>query len=82
MPRGPRLDAPGALHHVMARGIERCAIFSDDVDRNDFVDRLAAAANARHLGVYAWALLTNHVHLLVRTGLLPPSRSMQRLLGG
>ncbi len=82
MPRGPRLDAPGALHHIMARGIEGCPIFSDDVDRNDFVDRLAAAANARHLGVYAWALLTNHFHLLARTGLVPLSRSMQRLLGG
>ena len=39
-------------------------------------------ASARRLGVYAWALLTNHVHLLVRTGLAPLSRSMQRLLGG
>ena len=52
------------------------------VDRTDFVDRLAGLANARHLGVYAWALLTNHLHLLVRTGRLPLSRSMQRLLGG
>jgi putative transposase len=82
MPRGPRLDAPGALHHVIARGIERSPIFSDDVDRTDFLDRLAALANARDLGVYAWALLTNHLHLLVRTGLVPLSRSMQRLLGG
>lgn len=66
----------------MARGIERRPIFCDDVHRNDFLDRLAAAANARHLGVYAWALLTNHLHLLVRTGLVPLSRAMQRLLGG
>jgi putative transposase len=82
MPRGPRLDAPDALHHVIARGIERGTIFHDDVDRTDFVDRLAGLANARHLGVYAWALLTNHLHILVRTGRVPLSRSMQRLLGG
>ncbi len=37
MPRGPRLDAPGVLRHVMARGIMRQAIFRDDSDRNDFI---------------------------------------------
>jgi hypothetical protein len=40
MPRGPRLDAPDALHHVIARGIERCVIFEHDGDRHDFLDRL------------------------------------------
>ena len=33
MPRGPRLDAPGVLHHVMVRGIERRPLFGDDRDR-------------------------------------------------
>ncbi len=47
MPRGPRLDAPGVLHHVMARGIMRQAIFRDDSDRNNFVARLGALASAR-----------------------------------
>jgi hypothetical protein len=37
MPRGPRLDAPGVLHHVMVRGLERRAIFRDTRDRRDFV---------------------------------------------
>jgi hypothetical protein len=32
MPRGPRLDAPDALHHVMVGGIECCIIFRDDVN--------------------------------------------------
>jgi hypothetical protein len=39
MPRGPRSDAPGVLHHVMARGIMRQAIFRDDSDRNDLIAR-------------------------------------------
>ncbi len=68
MPRGPRLDAPGVLHHVMVRGIERRPIFWDDGDRTDFVARLAALAEAGTLVVYAWALLPNHAHLLARTG--------------
>jgi hypothetical protein len=42
MPRGPRLDAPGVLHHVMARGIEKTLLFRTAEDRTDFLRRLAA----------------------------------------
>ena len=82
MPRQPRLDAPDTLHHVMVRGIERTAIFRDDTDRADFVARLAALAEHGALAVYAWALLPNHAHLLVRTGGRPLPRSMRSLLTG
>jgi len=82
MPRQARLDAPGILHHVMVRGLERRAIFKDDADREDFVARLAALAEARAWTVYAWALLPNHAHLLVRTGTRPLPRSMRSLLTG
>ena len=82
MPRQPRLDAPGTLHHVMVRGIERTALFRDDRDRADFVTRLAALAESGAWVVYAWALLPNHAHLLVRTGPRPLGRSMRSLLTG
>ncbi len=82
MPRQPRLDAPDVLHHVMVRGIERRAIFRDDTDRADFLQRLAALATAGALTVYAWALLPNHAHLLVRSGGRPLSRSLRSLLTG
>ena len=82
MPRGPRLDAPGVLHHVMVRGIERQPIFLDDRDRHDFVARLAALAEGQAWAVYAWALLPNHLHLLVRTGARPLARTMRSLLTG
>lgn len=82
MPRGPRLDAPGTLHHVMVRGIEGRAIFRDDHDRGDFLERVARLAEAGHLTVYAWALLPNHAHLLVRTGARPLGRCMRSLLTG
>ena len=74
MPRGPRLDAPGLLHHVMVRGIERRAIFRDDRDRTDFLRRPAAMVEANVLTVYAWAFLPNHLHLLVHTGQRPLTR--------
>lgn len=82
MPRGPRLDAPGILHHVMARGIERRRIFRGAPDYEDFVARVAGLALAGHWAVYAWALLPNHVHLLVRTGSRPLARNMRSLLTG
>ena len=82
MPRQARLDAPGTLHHVMVRGIERTAIFRDDRDRADFVARVARLVERGSLTVYAWALLPNHAHLLVRTGPRPLPRSMRSLLTG
>ena len=82
MPRQPRLDAPGALHHVMGRGIERTNIFRTDRDREDFLNRLANQCMDGNLIVYAWCLLSNHFHLLVRTGREPISRSMKKLLTG
>ena len=82
MPRQPRLDAPGTLHHVMGRGIERTKVFPEDADREDFVRRLAALCREGALVVYAWALLPTHFHLLVRTGHEPLAQSMRRLLTG
>ena len=82
MPRQPRLDAPGTLHHVMGRGIEGTKIFQGDVDREDFISRLGELCQAGALSVYAWALLENHFHMLVRTGHEPLSKSMRKLLTG
>jgi REP element-mobilizing transposase RayT len=66
----------------MVRGIERTAIFRDDADRADFIARLAALAKDAALRVYAWALLGNHAHLLIRTGKRPLPKSMRSLLTG
>ena len=82
MPRRARLDAPSVLHHVMGRGLDRQAIFRDDQDREDFVQRLATLAESNVFTVYAWVLLPNHFHLLVRTGTRPLARSMRSLLTG
>ena len=60
MPRQPRLDAPGTLHHIMGRGIEAGKIFRNKKDREDFVDRLAELCRSGCWAVYAWALIPNH----------------------
>jgi len=82
MPRSARLDAPGVLHHVMGRGIEKRPIFLVDEDRNDFLSRLGFLTEEGCLKVYGWALLPNHFHLLCKTGKMPLARSMRRLLTG
>ncbi len=66
----------------MVRGIERRPLFRDDRDRDDFLRRLGSLAESGTLTVYAWALLPNHVHLLVRTGTRPLARTMRSLLTG
>lgn len=82
MPRRGRVDAPGALHHVMARGIERREIFCDDQDREIFLTRLEKALEETGTVCYAWALLPNHLHLLLVSGRKPVGRMMQAALGG
>jgi putative transposase len=82
MPRGPRLDAPGTLHHVIVRGIERRQIFKSDRDREDFLTRLGQVVKDGQASCFAWVLVPNHVHILVRTGAMPLARMMRRLLTG
>lgn len=82
MPRQARIDAPGALHHIICRGIERGTIYLNDVDRDDFVDRLSSIATESQTPCYAWTLIPNHFHLLLRTGNVPIVTVMRRLLTG
>jgi REP-associated tyrosine transposase len=82
MPRKARIDAPGALHHIIVRGIERRKIFEDDTDRVNFLDRLGKVLSETGTKCFAWTLIPNHFHLLLRTGACPISTVMRRLLTG
>ena len=77
MPRAARLDAclcvsarrqaPGTLHHVIVRGIERRHIIDDNEDRKEFVKRMGHLAVDTKTVIYAWALLNDHAHILLRS---------------
>ena len=82
MPRKARIDAPGALHHIIARGIERRKIFYDNTDRDNFLERLGSVLTETSTPCFAWALIPNHLHLLLRTGSAPIATVMSRLLTG
>lgn len=81
MPRPRRLDAPGAHHHVAARGVEKRAIFLDESDRHAFVIRLERLLLELGFACLAWALIPNHFHLLVRRDGAPLAKLMARLSG-
>ena len=82
MPRQARLDAPGTLHHVMIRGIERTDIVKDDEDRRLFVERMGDLSVDLETPVYAWALMTNHAHILLKSGNAGLPAYMRKLLTG
>jgi len=68
MPRQARLDVPGALHHIMVRGINKANIFDDNEDKARFLERLGQNVIEGKCSVYAWVLMDNHVHILFKSG--------------
>jgi len=82
MPRQARIDAPGAVHHIIIRGIEQTAILWMNQDRENFIQRLSELIAESQTPCYAWALMSTHAHLLLRTGSLAVAWMMRRILTG
>ncbi len=81
MARPLRIEFPGALYHLTARGNRRQAIFRDDADRTAFVDLLGAVCRRFGWRVQAWCLMPNHYHLVAATPEANLSRGMRQLAG-
>lgn len=82
MPRQARIDYPGLLHHIMVRGIERRRIFRKVADYTDCLRRIAHIFPETGTHCFAWALMPNHIHLLLQTGMARLGLVMQRFLTG
>jgi len=80
--RQTHTDVPLALHHIIIRGVERKGIFEDDKDREDFIERLSSLLKETATPCFTWALMTNHVNRLLRTGTVPVASIIRRLLTG
>jgi putative transposase len=80
MARPWRIEYEGAIYHVISRGNERRAIFLDDRDRDVFLQTLGQMAFRFDLEVYAYVLMNNHYHLLIRTEKANLSKSMHWFL--
>lgn len=77
MARKPRVEFEGAFYHVIARGNQRQTIFRDDRDRLHYLDRVEHYRKRYHFKVYAYVLMSNHVHFLLETGQTPLSKILQ-----
>ncbi|MFH1379788.1 MAG: transposase [bacterium] len=82
MPRKPRLDIPGYLYHVIIRGIEKRLIFKDSRDYNEFLRRFGEILEEEKGISFAWALMPNHAHMLVRSGVNGLASIMRKVLTG
>jgi len=67
MARPLRIEFPGALYHVTARGDKRAAIYHDDDDRAQFLSLLSDVCRRFNWIIHAYCLMDNHYHLLVET---------------
>jgi REP element-mobilizing transposase RayT len=69
--------SPGAIYHVLSRGNERRDIFTGDADRRMFLDTIGEMAERFEIDIFAYVLMNNHYHLLMRTRRANLSKSMQ-----
>jgi REP element-mobilizing transposase RayT len=79
MPRSPRLEFPGALYHVTARGVQRSAIYLDDSDRVAFLHLVARTLGEGDARALAYCLMGNHYHLVLQTAQANLSTLMRRI---
>lgn len=81
MARKPRVEFPGAVYHVTARGNAKADIFAGDEDREDFLGILGDVVERCNWVVSAYCLMDNHFHILVETPEANLGKGMQLLSG-
>lgn len=82
MPRGPRLDAPGLVHHVWTRAIDGRDLFEDVGDRHDIISRFSEILPEGGGRCFGWTLMSNHIHAVVKTDAQRLGTLMQRVFTG
>ena len=81
MPRRSRLRLPDLPLHIVQRGVNRSACFTDDSDRARYLELLAGAAVDQRCSIHAYVLMGNHVHLLVTPRQAGSASKMMKQLG-
>lgn len=79
MPRQARIKSASGLYHVMMRGADRRILFSDDEDNLGFLLSLKRAKASSEFKLYAYCLMGNHVHMLIKEGKESLEHAIKRL---
>lgn len=82
MPRKARAEVEGGLYHLITRGNNRQQIFTSPGDYEKFLSLIAVQKSKLPFFLYAFCLMSNHVHLLIERQASPVGRIMHRLLTG
>jgi putative transposase len=79
MPRSARKKSSSNIYHIILRGINKQRIFEDDEDSLYFLEKLKTYKDISGYEIYAYCLMSNHVHLLMKEGEEPLSTAFRRI---
>ncbi|GAA0442109.1 hypothetical protein GCM10008983_18990 [Lentibacillus halophilus] len=79
MARKARVKSKSGIYHVMLRGVNRQEIFHEDEDCEKYLEIIKKYKARTAIKVYAWCLMNNHVHLLLKEGNEPLATTMKRI---
>jgi len=81
MPRKARTKSTSGIYHIMMRGINRQVIFKGEEDYSKFIHTLKRYKGQCGYEIYAYCLMSNHIHLLIKAEKEPLEQVMRRLCG-
>ena len=81
MPRGPRKISETGIYHIMMRGINRQTIFEEEEDCEKFLQVLHRYKEKCGFQIYAYCIMGNHLHLLLKVGTDPLEKIMRMICG-
>jgi putative transposase len=76
MPRRPRIFVEGGIYHVYNRFARGAGVLREGDEAERFLDLLRKTRDRDGLTIFAWALMSNHYHLALRSGPVPLSRTV------
>ena len=81
MPRSARIKSASGIYHIMLRGINRQQIFEDREDKSRFLETLSKYKKQCEYEIYAYCLMGNHVHILLKEGTEDLTLMLKRIAG-
>lgn len=81
VPRVARIKSNSGIYHIIMRGINRQTLFEDEEDYNKFIQTIQRYKETSEYNIYAYCLMGNHLHLLLKEGKEPLETVMRRICG-